>query len=130
MTSYAYGALYLNRRETLEDAIAQVEKILARLEKPHSQVTLFFDIIASRAQVKEGIAHQVGLAILEYVDEHYPNLAGRVVGITDTDRVRPCRDGGIQGNEQVDNLHQFFLHGNDLDNYPWQNQENNLGSGE
>lgn len=54
----------------------------------------------------------MGRYILQYVDEEYPDLKIRVVGITDDDKRRPIRDGVPTQTltlDDIDDVHLFTL---------------------
>lgn len=87
----AYGALYMDQAESYEYAETQIDDCIAakmRLER----IIVAFDIVATPAQIASGKAREWGQHILNYCDKQYPKLSARVVGISDDDRRRLCRD--------------------------------------
>lgn len=114
----AYGSLYLDQGESIEYAELQIAETIANCTKLVEYIYLVFDIVATPRQVRSGFAHQTGVEIINYVDEHYPTLAARMLGITDNDRLRPGRDKVLRGSKQVDNIHQFLMLGDEYDIYP------------
>ena len=103
-----YGSLYMDQGESFEYAETQIDECIATAQVPVERILLAFDLIASPTQISSGLARRWGQHILRYCDEHYPNLAARVVGITDDDSRRVMRDTLITrkltGNE-IDDVH-------------------------
>jgi hypothetical protein len=113
-----YGTLWVAQSESYEFAEMQIASLISKSPRRIEDIFLVFDIVASARQVQNAFAHQVGSWILGYIDEHYPNLGARIVGITDNPRLRPGRDKVLRGSHRVDNAHQFLLLGDDDDVYP------------
>lgn len=90
--SLVYGSLYMDRAESYEFAESQIDECIATAEVPPERIILTFDVVATLAQIATGLARRWGRHILDYCDQHYPNLSARVVGITDDDHRRLCRD--------------------------------------
>jgi hypothetical protein len=114
-----YGSLYLDQRESIEYAEMQIFNSISdcpalRLE----EIAVVFDIVATRRQLRSGFAHNLANQVLEYIDEHYPTLGLRVVGITDDDCLRAGRDRMMRGSWRVDNVHQFLILGDEYDCEP------------
>ncbi len=103
-----YGALYMDVGESYESAVSQIDDGIAKASVPHARILLAFDIVATPAQISSGRARKWGQHILDYCDQHYPQLGARVVGITDDPKRRLFRDTLITrrltGNE-IDDVH-------------------------
>jgi hypothetical protein len=104
-----YGSLYLDLRESIEYAEKQIAESIADCPALVEQISVVFDVISTNRQIRSGFAHEIGQAILNYIDDHYPTIGTRIVGITDDDALRPGRDCVLRGVRQVDNVHQFLL---------------------
>jgi hypothetical protein len=113
-----YASLFIKQSESIEFAELQIANLIANSPRRVEKIYLVFDVIASRRQVQSIYAHTIGLAILNFIDEHYPTLGARIVGITDNPRLRPGRDKVMRGSRRVDNAHQFLLLGDEHDYYP------------
>lgn len=87
-----YGSLYTDQSESYEFAESQIDSCIAKAQVPLGQINLAFDIVATPIQIASGLARQWGQHILDYCDQHYPQLSARVVGITDNDHRRVMRD--------------------------------------
>jgi hypothetical protein len=118
-----YGLLYLDQRESIEYAEMQIAKLVADCPALVEQIAVVFDLVATRRQVRTGFAHELAGRILEYIDEHYPTIGLRVVGVTDSDLLRPGRDRMMRGSWRVDNVHQYLILGDEYDVYPHSEKE-------
>ncbi len=103
-----YGSLYMDRSESFEFAEKQIDECIAKAPAPLGKVLLAFDIVATPTQIASGLARQWGQHILDYCDQHYPQLSARVVGITDDDQRRVMRDTLITQKlteKEIDGVH-------------------------
>ncbi len=114
-TKFIYASLYMDQMESYEFAETQIEACIQRAGGSgtrHDQMVLGVDIVATPEQIGAGAAHGMGRYILQYVDEEYPDLKIRVVGITDDDERRPIRDGVLTQTltlDDIDDVHLFTL---------------------
>jgi hypothetical protein len=113
-----YGSLYMDLNESVEFAEMQIADIIADCPGRVEGIFLVFDIVATPYQLRRGGAHRMGRKILSYIDEHYPNLAARLVGITDNDYLRPARERMLRSSKRIDNVHQFIMFGDEYDVFP------------
>jgi hypothetical protein len=113
-----YGSLYLGQKESVEYAEKQIAEAIANCPALVEGISVVFDVVASVAQLRSGFAHRLGRDILGFVDDHYPTIGARIVGLTDDDRLRPGRDRVLRGNLHVDNVHQFLLKSDLRDIFP------------
>lgn len=113
-----YGSIFISQSESFEYAELQIASLIANSPRRVEEIYLVFDVVASPRQVHSVFAHQVGRAILQFIDVRYPNLGARIVGITDNPRLRPGRDKVLRGSRRVDNAHQYLLLGDDEDILP------------
>jgi hypothetical protein len=118
-----YGSLFISQSESFEFAELQIADLIANSARRVEEIFLVFDVVASTRQVQGAFAHHVGLRILNYIDQNYPSLGARIVGITDNPRLRPGRDKVLRGSHRVDNAHQFLLLGDDGDIFPHAGRE-------
>lgn len=106
--SLAYGSLYMDQAESYEYAETQIDECITAARVPHERIILAFDIVATPAQMASRRAKEWGQHILQYCDQHYPNLSARAVGITDDDHRRVMRDLLIThtlSEKDVDGIH-------------------------
>ncbi len=82
----------MDQAESYEYAETQIDECIAAARVPHQRIILAFDIITTPAQITSVRARKWGQYILDYCDQHYSKLSVRVVGITDDDHRRLCRD--------------------------------------
>jgi len=109
---FIYGSLYLDQEETLKYAKVQIDEGIAKANIPLNQVSFVFDVIATPEQIKSGTAQRVARLILDYVDQNYPGLLARYVGVTDDENRRPMRDIILTRQlqlEDIDNEHLFVV---------------------
>ncbi len=104
----AYGSLYVDQAESYEFAETQIDECIATAQLPVDRILLAFDLIATPAQMASGVARRWGQRLLNSCDGRDPQLAARVVGITDDDTRQVMRDTLITrtltGNE-IDDVH-------------------------
>lgn len=110
-----YGSLYLDQHESCEFAETQIDECL-RMSIAQgaalADIAVAFDIVATRKQIRAGAAHRLARYLLQYMDQKYPTLHARFVGITDNDARRPGRDTVITQTLQaadIDNRHLFVV---------------------
>ena len=113
-----YGSLYMDAQESWEYAEMQIDEMIEQVTRQSAslaQVFIFFDIVATQKQLKTGAAHQIARHLLSYIDTDYPDVRGRMIGITDDDDRRPMRDifileenAGLTEND-IDGVHLFML---------------------
>jgi hypothetical protein len=112
MGAFVYGSLYADNAESWEFAETQIDDCIGKAQRPQPQIALLFDIVATPEQIANGDAHEIAQYILRYVDEQYPDLKLRTVGITDDDNRRPARDIVLTQTMQmddIDNVHLFVV---------------------
>lgn len=102
-----YSSLYLDRGETVETAIEQVDQLIRSQSRPLAQLALAFDIVSTPMQIRSGAAHAAARHVLRYADTRYPGLYLRTVGITDHADRRPVRD--LIDESKIDNVHLFVV---------------------
>jgi hypothetical protein len=113
-----YGSLYMDLNESVEFAELQIADIIAECPGRVEGIFLVFDIVATPYQLRRAAAHRMGSKILNYIDEHYPTLAARLIGITDNDYLRPARERMLRRSKRIDNVHQFIMFGDEYDVFP------------
>ena len=109
---FAYGFLDLDQKEAIPYIKDQIDEGIFKTDSPLNQVGLVFDLIATPEQIQSGTAHRVAQLILDYVDQNYPGLLLRYLGITDDESRRPMRDILLTKQlqlEDVDNQHLFVI---------------------
>ena len=109
-----YGSLYLDEEEAWELAERQVDEcILNALDiYPMHRIGLAFDVVATPAQIGQGEPQRLARHLLAYLDERYPRLRARFVGVTDDDSRRPGRDLVLLGRlspDDIDGQHLFVF---------------------
>lgn len=94
----AYGCLYMDTGEgSWEFAETQINSCIQKvafkkLRKRFDLIILGFDIIATKEQIRGGAPNAIADRLLAYVDEKYPTLHARAIGITHLDEPRPVRN--------------------------------------
>ena len=76
------------------------------------RIGLAFDVVATPAQIAQGEARRLARHLLTYLDERYPRLRARFVGVTDDDSRRPGRDLVLLGrlsHDDIDGQHLFVF---------------------
>ena len=109
-----YGSLYLDEGESWEFAEKQVDECILNAKDlyPMHRIGLAFDIVATPKQIARGEARRLAKHLLAYIDERYPRIRARFVGVTDDDRRRPGRDVVLLGTlsrDAIDNKHLFVF---------------------
>ncbi len=109
---FAYGSLDLHNKEAIPHIKTQIDEGIRQANAPLDQVGFVFDLLVTPEQIESGTAHRVAQLILDYVDQSYPGLLLRYVGITDDESRRPMRDILLTKQlqlEDVDNQHLFVI---------------------
>ena len=109
-----YGSLYLDEDESWEFAEKQVDECIMNAKDlyPMHRIGLAFDVVVTPAQIARGEARRLAKHLLAYIDERYPQIRARFVGVTDDDRRRPGRDVVLLGTlsrDAIDNKHLFVF---------------------
>jgi len=104
-----YTALYLDTGESMEFLETQIAETIADSHKPVERIFLYCDIVGTRFQVEKGMATEIALQAIQYIDEHYPTLGDYRVGVTDNDNKRPCLEFITTGKDITDSTHRFFV---------------------
>jgi hypothetical protein len=77
-----------------------------------NRIGLAFDVVATPTQIAQGGALRLARHLLAYMDERYPRLHARFVGVTDDDSRRPGRGVVLLGRlsqEAIDGQHLFVF---------------------
>ncbi len=111
----AYVSLYMDAAESFEYAEMQVDGAIRQILQEGgdlSTTAVLCDVVATPEQIRGGAATNVARHILAYVDQNYPTLKTRIVGITDDDNRRLIRDLVLTGRlkkTDIDGVHLLEL---------------------
>jgi len=105
----------LDPSKPAQAATQQVVEFVEKTRKDGQQIqnlVVAIDITGSPDQIVRGYAEQLGHSILFALDQHYPRLRDRFVGISDDESRLPLRDLMRTGSlawEEIDNQHLFVF---------------------
>lgn len=94
-TALAYGNLFMDSGEcSWEYAELQIDKVYKEALKkaPAEEIIIAFDLTATKSQIDADVAEKMAQRIIKYIDEKYPEVGTRLIGITADDDKRPLRD--------------------------------------
>ena len=114
-TSLVYGSIHQTRMTSNNSITAQISQLISDTlseRKLIQDIVLAIDLISTSNAISNGKAQKIAIKTLRSIDQQFPNLRDRFVGITDDENTLPLQAILITGAlslEEIDNEHLFVM---------------------